>query len=136
MDNFDEMARAYGEKLKVPFGVTERDRVERAIVIEEEQLDIIASLASRTSNRQAARLLGYLKNVKSNAVIALHRLVNSGDYIPAFHCGVMQQPFVYSLLDKQISLFVLLDTIPPSEGLSQIKILENRALGIISILTK
>jgi len=106
---------------------------ERAVIIIEEQLDLIDALLSVTrGNKFLQRLLSYLKSIKSSSAILFSRLSGKGEYIPSFRQNDISGNLMIRLLELQINLFVLLDSISRLTDAQNLQLIENKALGVIN----
>lgn len=134
----EKMAREYKAALanyNAESGAAE-GLAERAVIIIEEQLDIINALLNYNRNRQWQRLLSYLKSVKSASVIAFNKLLHKGEYIPSFRNNDGMNNSLFEFMDKQISLFVIIDSLGKYTDTTALSILENRAAAVTGLLCR
>lgn len=136
-DAIEKMAREYKAALAKHSTETMSSMealVERAIIILEEQQDIINALLSYNRNRQAQRLLNYLKSLKSTSVVAFNKLLARGEYIPSFRNNDMPDRSCQRLVDLQINLFVLLDQMARAVDVTSLAVTENRVMSVMGLL--
>ncbi len=139
IESVEKMAREYSQSLaNYNISDSSSNLIERIIVIVENQLEIINYLVCVVQSRPSSKILNYLKTLKTTSVMALNKLANKGDYVPAFRNSertIGYQASYARLVNMQIDIFVLLDKLAQEKNnITDVLILENRAMGIISII--
>lgn len=140
-DTVERMAREYSQSLS-DFSIsdTASNLIERIILLSENQLDIINYMLCFPQSRRCSKILNYLKTLKTASIVAMYRLLNRGDYLPPFRNPerlIGYQASYAKLVDIQIDIFILLDRLTQArENITDILILENRAMAIMGVICR
>ena len=133
-EKLEQMAREY--KQAVALTADDSTTIEQLILLEENQLDLLADLSSLRSPL-TVRTVGYLKNLIFRSLKDLNVLVGNTSYIPSIRsssCMLSAPRAILNLYDQQLSILIQSDKLsdlPPS-FISY----ENRKLSLIVALLR
>lgn len=137
--SMEKMAREYNQVLS-NYDITDSSSglLEKIIILSENQLDIINNMLYFNQSKQCKKSLNYLKNLIITAIIAIHKLLDKGDYVPSFrnpdNMTSYQNSYI-KLTSLQLDNFILLDKLAlVRNDIANIQMLENRVMSIISIV--
>lgn len=131
----EQMAREYSRSLGTSAAGGDAGVFEQAIILEEEQLDLLNDLNARSSNR-LNRTAGYLKNLVYRSLSAISRLNGTSSYIPSVRSSpsVCQTAAAAArLMNLQLDIFILLDRLSlPYADRAELLALENRKAALLA----
>ena len=133
-EEIERMAREYKQALSN--GESDKTPLERLVLLEENQLELLSDLGSFRS-ALSARTVGYVKNLIFRSLRDLNVLLGNDSYVPDVRtrqCAVPSSKAVLSVYDQQISILITLDRIPDVP--QSLLIGENRKTSLIVALLR
>lgn len=139
--SMEKMAREYNQVLSnYDISDSSAGLLEKIIILSENQLDIINYMLCCPQSKQCKKSLNYLKTLITTAIIALHKLLDQGDYLPSFRNSDNMYNYQNSyikLTSLQLDIFILLDKLAlVRNDIINIQMLENRIMSIIAIVCR
>ncbi len=134
-EEIEQMAREY-QKVMTSDESNDKTPIERLILLEENQLELLGDLGSVRS-ALSARTVGYIKNLIFRSLRDLNALLGNDSYVPsvrAGHCPSSPSRTVLSVYDQQISILITLDRIPNAS--QSLLVGENRKTSLIVALLR
>ena len=121
----EKMAKEYKEA----FARSADDTIDRIVNLEEEQLDCLDELAFRSPGR-VNRTVSYLKTLTYRTLSRLSALKNE-TYLPSVRSRCPTPNALQRFSSLQVDIFVLYDTMPSDDELTELLSLENRKAALI-----
>lgn len=128
----EKMAKEYAHTLASSDGA-DLTTLERLIILEEEQLDVLSDPTLR-GNARINKTVAYLKNLTFRTLTLLSKAKGEETYIPSVRTvRCPNNNPVSRLLNTQIDVFILMDKLDARDK-TELLILENRKCALLSTM--